>query len=363
MNTPHFSHPGKPRLLDQVRETIRVKHYSPKTERAYVGWVRRYIIFHGKRHPAEMGADHVAQFLSHLALEARVAASTQNQAFNALLFLYRQVLHIDLGQIAGAVRAKRPKRLPVVLTREEVDLVLSLLEGEVWLVCSLLYGAGLRLFEALQLRVKDIDFSRSELLLRDGKGQKDRVTMLPTKVQPALRQHLEMVRRQHDWDLAQGLGHAPLARGAGSQVSQRGPRVGLAVGLPRCHALHRSAYGGSSPFSLARDGGAEGRPRGGPQGRHSQTRHATRLSPQFRHPFTPGQLRHPDGARTAWPQGREYDDDLHPRAEPGRSRRPEPPGSALTAPVGLCQGDDRHSRCATSWPHDFSCPMMQRVTP
>ena len=183
MNTLHTSFSGKPRLLDQVRETIRVKHYSPKTEDAYVGWIRRYILFHGKRHPSEMGADQVAQFLSHLALENQVAASTQNQAFNALLFLYRQVLGIDLGEIGGAVRAKKPKRLPVVLTRDEVQVVLALLEGEVWLVCSLLYGAGLRLFEALQLRVKDIDFSRNELLLRDGKGQKDRVTMLPTKAQ------------------------------------------------------------------------------------------------------------------------------------------------------------------------------------
>ena len=213
MNAPHSSHraaPGKPRLLDQVRETIRVKHYSPKTEDAYVGWIRRYIFFHGKRHPAEMGADQVVQFLSYLALEAHVAASTQNQAFNALIFLYHQVLHIDLGEIVGAVRAKKPKRLPVVLTREEVESVLALLDGEVWLVCSLLYGAGLRLFESLQLRVKDVDFSRSEILLRDGKGQKDRVTMLPVKVQPPLREHLEMVRRQHDWDLAQGLGRAPL---------------------------------------------------------------------------------------------------------------------------------------------------------
>ena len=129
MNTSHTSLSGKPRLLDQVRETIRVKHYSPKTEEAYVGWIRRYILFHGKRHPSEMGADQVAEFLSHLALENQVAASTQNQAFNALLFLYRQVLGIDVGEIAGAVRAKKPKRLPVVLTRDEVQMVLALLRG------------------------------------------------------------------------------------------------------------------------------------------------------------------------------------------------------------------------------------------
>ena len=209
-NSPSFVAPGKPRLLDQVREVIRLKHYSSKTENAYIGWTRRFIYFHGKRHPAEMGAEQVVQFLSHLALERQVAASTQNQAFNALIFLHHQVLHIDLGEIAGAVRAKKPKRLPVVLSREEVDSILALLHGEVWLVCSLLYGAGLRLFEALELRVKDVDFSRSELLLRDGKGQKDRVTMLPVKVQAPLREHLEKVRRQHDWDLARGLGRVPL---------------------------------------------------------------------------------------------------------------------------------------------------------
>ena len=192
-------------MLDQVRETIRVKHYSPKTEDAYVGWIRRYILFHGKRHPSEMGAEQVAQFLSHLALEAHVAASTQNQAFNALLFLYQQVLHIDLGEIAGAVRAKKPKRLPVVLTREEVQSILALLDGEVWLVCSLLYGAGLRLFEALQLRVKDIDFSRSELLLRDGKGPE----------------------RSRDHVANEGPTRAPTAPGDGASAARLGSGVWL----------------------------------------------------------------------------------------------------------------------------------------
>ena len=210
-STPSAAHDRpKPRLLDQVRETIRIKHYSPRTEEAYVGWIKRFIFFHGTRHPAELGAEEVRQFMSHLALDRHVAASTQNQAFNALIFLYHEVLQVQLGEIVGAVRAKKPKRLPVVLTPEEVQAVLSLLHGEIWLVCSLLYGAGLRLFEALSLRVKDLDFSRGELLLRDGKGQKDRVTMLPEKVQPALRQHLEMVRRQHEWDLARGLGSVPL---------------------------------------------------------------------------------------------------------------------------------------------------------
>jgi len=205
MNAPNMvpaDNKPKPRLLDQVREVIRVKHYSPRTEKAYVNWIKRFIFYHGTRHPAEMGAEEVRKFVSHLALDCRVAASTQNQAFNSLLFLYHEVLRIDLGEIVGAVRAKKPKRLPVVLTPEEVQAVLALLEGGDWLVCLLLYGAGLRLFEGLQLRVQDIDFARSELLIRDGKGQKDRVTMLPAKVQEALRQHLEIVRRQHEWDLA-----------------------------------------------------------------------------------------------------------------------------------------------------------------
>lgn len=212
MNDPNMipTDQPKPRLLAQVREIIRIKHYSPRTEEAYIHWIKRFIFFHGTRHPAEMGAEQVRQFVSHLALNRHVAASTQNQAFNALIFLYREVLQIDLGQILGAVRAKKPKRLPVVLSPEEVEAVLALLDGAVWLVCSLLYGAGLRLFEALELRVKDIDFARSEILVRDGKGQKDRVTMLPARIQPSLREHQEIVRRQHDWDLTQGRGRVPL---------------------------------------------------------------------------------------------------------------------------------------------------------
>ena len=153
--------------------------------------------------------DEVAQFISHLALENNVAASTQNQAFNALIFLYRQVLQIDLGTIVGAIRAKKPKRLPVVLTREEVEAVLALLNGGAWLVCSLLYGAGLRLFEALELRVKDIDFARSELLLTTEKARRIVSRCCQRRSSHALRQHLEMVRRQHDWDLARDWGEYP----------------------------------------------------------------------------------------------------------------------------------------------------------
>jgi integron integrase len=202
--------PNPPRLLDRVREAIRLRHYSPRTEDAYVGWIRRFIFFHGVRHPAEMGAAEINQFLTDLAVNGHVSASTQNQAFSALLFLYQQVLQVPLEQIQGVVRANRPRRLPVVLSREEVRLVLASLGGVPLLVCSLLYGAGLRLFEALSLRVKDVDFLRHEILVRDGKGQKDRVSMLPVVVHEPFRTHLDAVRRLHERDLSRGLGRAPL---------------------------------------------------------------------------------------------------------------------------------------------------------
>jgi len=201
---------GHPKLLDRVREAIRVRHYSPRTEQAYVGWIRRYIFFHNVRHPADLGKDEVNRFLSHLALTAHVSASTQNQALNALLFLYHQVLDKDIGLIDGVARAKRSTRLPVVLTREEVRQLFSHLDGVVLLVCRLLYGAGFRLLECLQMRVKDIDFERNEITIRDGKGQKDRMTLLPRSGKQALSDHLRKVRQLHLEDLRKGLGRAPL---------------------------------------------------------------------------------------------------------------------------------------------------------
>jgi len=201
---------GKPRLLDQLREQIRVRHYSIRTEDVYVKWVRDYVRFHGLRHPAEMGAAEVEQFLSHLAVRRQVSASTQNQALSALLFLYKHVLRIELPWLDDVVRAKRPERLPVVLTREETQRLLALLEGEVALVAGLLYGAGLRLMEAVRLRVKDVDFARREILVRDGKGMKDRVTLLPQAVVAPLQLHLEQVAALHRSDLAAGFGEVYL---------------------------------------------------------------------------------------------------------------------------------------------------------
>jgi integron integrase len=201
---------GKPKLLEQVRQQIRVRNYSIRTETVYAEWVKRFIRFHRYRHPVEMGAVEIEAFLTHLAVARNVSASTQNQALAALLFLYKEVLKLELPWLEGIVRAKKPKHLPVVLTREEVSAVLGQLDGVRWIVASLLYGAGLRLLEALRLRVKDVDFARGEVLVRDGKGQKDRVTMLPQRLVLPLQQHLRQVEALHQKDLAEGFGLANL---------------------------------------------------------------------------------------------------------------------------------------------------------
>lgn len=202
--------PNAPKLLDRVREAIRLRHYSRRTEEAYVAWIRRFIVFHGKRHPSEMGAAEVSAFLSWLATARGVSASTQNQALSAVLFLFEVVLGRRLPWMDDIIRAQRPVRLPVVLSHEEVALLLSQLHGSVWLMASLLYGAGLRLLECAELRVKDINFDRGELTIRDGKGGKDRVTMLPSVLGEPLRRHLEQVKVQHQADLRAGRGSVAL---------------------------------------------------------------------------------------------------------------------------------------------------------
>jgi integron integrase len=211
-----------PRLLYRVRLAIRTLHYSRRTEKAYVYWVRRFIFHYGARHPDLMGADEIRSFLSHLAVTDRVSASTQNQALCALVFLYGRVLGKALEPIDGIERAKLPKRLPVVLTRGEVKAVLEKMSGTPKLVCWLLYGAGLRLVECLSLRVKDVDFERNELTIRDGKGAKDRVTMLPAACRRDLLEHLERVRQLHAEDLGRKQGRAPLP----SALAQKYPSAG-----------------------------------------------------------------------------------------------------------------------------------------
>jgi integron integrase len=202
--------PRSPRLLDRCREAMRVRHLSRNTERVYVSWVRRFILHHGKRHPLEMGEPQVNAFLTALAVEGNVSASTQNQALAAILFLYDAVLDRPLGQVAGVVRARRPRRLPVVLTVDEVQQVLVRLSGEAWLVAMLLYGGGLRLMEALQLRVKDVDFARRELTIREAKGDKDRVTVMPAAVAESLAGHVDSWRRAHAREQERGKGRVSL---------------------------------------------------------------------------------------------------------------------------------------------------------
>jgi integron integrase len=197
---------NKPKLLDQVRDVIRRKHFSIRTEQSYVDWIRRFILFHNKRHPRDMAEAEVTQFLTHLARDGRVAASTQNQALSALLFLYKQVLKQEIGWLEGVERAKRSARLPVVLTRDEVHKIFVHLHGTPRLMAGLLYGSGLRLMECVRLRVKDIDFGYARITVRDGKGAKDRVTMLPVNLAKPLERHLKKVQAQHEEDLEAGFG-------------------------------------------------------------------------------------------------------------------------------------------------------------
>ncbi|NCJ06245.1 integron integrase [Synechococcales cyanobacterium C] len=199
--------PPQPRkLLDQVRDALRVRHYAYRTEETYVQWIRRYILFHGKRHPKDMAEPEVQAFLTHLAVEGNVAASTQNQALSALLFLYRYVLNQPLADSVDAVRARQSRHLPTVLTPEEVQQVLPRLEGTHQLLAKLLYGAGLRIKEGLRLRVKDIDFAQSQLIIRNAKGNKDRLTVLPQSLVPQLQAHLVQVKQTFQDDLSLGYG-------------------------------------------------------------------------------------------------------------------------------------------------------------
>jgi integron integrase len=229
------STPPKPKLLDHVRDAIRMRHYSYRTEKAYVHWIKRFIFFHDKRHPQEMAEAEIAQFLSSLASDGHVSASTQNQAFNALLFLYKEVLNKKIGLIDGVIRAKRPLRLPVVLTKEEVKKVIDRMSGVPRLMAILLYGGGLRLMECCHLRVKDIDFSRNEIVVRAGKGDKDRHTMLPTAIKESLFRHIEAVRCQHQEDIEKGLGRVALPNALDRKYPNAGKEWGWQWVFPAPH--------------------------------------------------------------------------------------------------------------------------------
>lgn len=203
-------HARPPRLLDQVREALRTRHYSPRTEKTYCQWIKRFIHFYGLRHPAEMAEAEVNAFLTSLAVKGKVSASTQNQALAALLFLYRYVIGRRLGDLGGVIRARKPKRLPVVLTRDEVKAALAQLEGDCRLIAALMFGSGLRLMECLRLRIQDLDFARNEILIRNGKGARDRITMLPESLKAPLQEHLRKVKQIHDRDLSDGWGRVLL---------------------------------------------------------------------------------------------------------------------------------------------------------
>ncbi|BAS26851.1 integron integrase [Limnochorda pilosa] len=203
-----------------MREALRSRHYSRRTEESYRLWVRRFIRFHNLRHPAEMGEAEINAFLSHLATHEKVSASTQNQALSALLFLYRNVLRRHTGDLGSVIRARKPRRLPVVLTKDEVRAVLAELEGTYRLIASLMYGSGLRVTECLGLRVQDMDFARGEILVRDGKGAKDRVTMLPEALKEPLRRHLRTVKATHDRDLREGSGRVDLPQAIARKYPQ-----------------------------------------------------------------------------------------------------------------------------------------------
>ena len=315
--------------MERVRHAIRVRHYSRRTEEAYVTWIRRYIVFHRKRHPSDLSAPDVASFLTHLAVERRVSASTQNQALSAVLFLYRSVLELPIGRIDGVVRASTPVRLPVVLTRTEVSAVLSRLAGTPRLVVMLLYGAGLRLQEALALRVKDIDFERHQITVRQGKGRKDRMTMMPASAHAALVEHFGRVRTQHERDCQNGFGRVPLPDALDRKYSNasvewpwqfvfpagricRDPRWG-----PPCRFhLHESAIQRAVTEAVRRAGISK------------------RVSCHtFRHSFATHLLEDGYDIRTVQEllghADVQHDDDLHACAEPRRIRCAKPGGSPV----------------------------------
>jgi integron integrase len=239
-----------PKLLDRVRSEIRSRHYSRRTEEAYAHWIRRYIVFHGKRHPSALGAEHVTSFLTWLATDQGVAAATQNQALSAIVFLYGEVLGQALGAIDHVPRAKTPNTVPVVLTRNEVRCVLAEMRGVPRLVASLLYGAGLRLQECLELRVKDIDFERREIAVRRGKGQKDRRVMLPASLSGDLRRHLEDVKRMHQTDFESGHGRVVLPDALIRKLPQAAAEWRWQFVFPAARLCRDPRYGDPSRYHL-----------------------------------------------------------------------------------------------------------------
>jgi len=319
---------NKPKLLDQVRDVIRRKHFSIRTEQSYVDWIRRFILFHNKRHPREMAEAEVTEFLTHLARDGQVAASTQNQALSALLFLYKQVLKQEIGWLEGVERAKRPARLPVVLTRDEVHKIFAHLHGTPRLMAGLLYGSGLRLMECVRLRVKDVDFGYACIIVRDGKGAKDRVTMLPVNLAKPLERHLQKIQAQHEEDLEAGFGSCLLAERDRAKIPARGKGMGVAVCVSFFSFIIRSAFSRSceTATSYRRNSlagrGEESSTRIG----YYQTGDVSHTAAFVRDALTRAWLRHPNRAGVARTQGREHNNGLHARAQQAGYWREESAG-------------------------------------
>ena len=320
------------RLMAQFRRAIRLRHFSPRTEEAYAGWIRRFVRFHGLRHPIELGAAEVEAFLGHLTEQRELAASSQAQARSALLFLYRVVLRCE-ARVADIPRAKSIGRVPVVLTRDEVRRLLARMAGTPRLVALLLYGSGLRLLEALELRVKDIDFESGELRIRRAKGGKDRITMLSRSLVPALGDHLERRRRVHQGDLARGEGLAPLPGAFGRKSPGSAREWGWQYVFPA--GRRHLPRGGSGPMRHhLHESVVAGGTGGGARGGNDQAGLLPHPAPLVRHPPAAGRVRHPHGAGAVGAPRRGDDDDLYACAQPGRVRGSEPGGSAVTGQGG-----------------------------
>lgn len=251
LSPPSAAGGGEPRLLDRLRQEVRVRHYSGRTEEVYVEWARRFIVFHGKRHPGELGAPEVTRFLNYLAVERGVAASTQAQAKSAILFLNRAVLGTQLPWLDEIVTGRSPRRLPIVLTPSEVRVLLNHMSGSVGLVASVLYGTGLRLNEALVLRVKDLEFERREVVVRGGKGGKDRVTILPESLIPPLQQQLANARAMHQRDLVNGFGRVQMPESSNAKHATAPKEWGWQWVFPSVSRLARPRPGSESRHHLS----------------------------------------------------------------------------------------------------------------
>jgi len=321
-------------LFALTRDRMRTRHLALRTEHAYLQWLRRYLEFHKGAHPSELGAREVEEFLTHLAVHRKVSAATQSQALQALLFLYRHVLGIELPWLDNVTRAAQPKRLPVVLSRAEVAALLAQLSGTPWLVASLLYGSGLRLTEGLRLRVKDLALERGELVVREAKGGKDRVTMLPAALDAHVRAHLARLRSWYEEERRRQRPGVSLPRALGRKFPDAAIRWGWQYLFPAATAVPRPVQRPAGAASPAREDHPARRPGRGSESAAHSTRELPHPETQLRDPSARGRLRHPHGAGAARPLGLENHHDLHPRHGKGRGWRSQPPRPAKRRAAG-----------------------------